>query len=108
MPRISQRYGFPHLGQAKERFQIPNEIPAMNIPSAQPEFTRTASAPKKIRATTRISTAVYSCFRGDIRFLVAAAPIGMMANDRVERPATMTLPRPDAAHYASRSAPTCC
>ena len=28
----------------------------------------------------------------------------MMANDRVERPATMPMPRPDAAHYASRSA----
>ncbi len=28
----------------------------------------------------------------------------MMANDRVERPATMPMPRPDAAHYGSRSA----
>src|SRR5260221_9879128 len=27
-----------------------------------------------------------------------------MPNDRVERPATMSVPRPDAAHYASRSA----
>jgi hypothetical protein len=32
----------------------------------------------------------------------------MMANDRVERPATMPMPRPDAAHHASRSAPTRC
>ena len=30
----------------------------------------------------------------------------MRANDRVERPATMTVPRTDAAHYASQSAPT--
>ena len=28
----------------------------------------------------------------------------MMANDRAERPATMPMPRPDAARYASRSA----
>ena len=32
----------------------------------------------------------------------------MMPNDRVERPTTMTVPRPDAAHDASRSARTCC
>ena len=32
----------------------------------------------------------------------------MMANDRAERPATMPMPRPDAAHHASRSAPTRC
>src|SRR5450631_3178769 len=31
-----------------------------------------------------------------------------LPNDRVERPATMTMPRPDAAHYASRSARTRC
>jgi hypothetical protein len=30
----------------------------------------------------------------------------MTSNDRVERPATMTVPRPDAAHDVSRSAPT--
>ena len=28
----------------------------------------------------------------------------MLPNARVERPATMTVPRPDAAHYGSRSA----
>jgi hypothetical protein len=28
----------------------------------------------------------------------------LLPNDRVERPATMPIPRPDAAHYASRSA----
>jgi hypothetical protein len=28
----------------------------------------------------------------------------LQPNDRVERPATMTVPRPDAAHSASRSA----
>jgi hypothetical protein len=31
-----------------------------------------------------------------------------MPNDRVERPATMTVPRTDAAHGASRSARTTC
>src|SRR6185369_14844856 len=30
----------------------------------------------------------------------------LTANDRVERPGTMTVPRPDAAHDVSRSAPT--
>ena len=33
---------------------------------------------------------------------------GKMPNDRVERPAMMAMPRPDAAHDASRSAPTRC
>jgi hypothetical protein len=32
----------------------------------------------------------------------------MTTNDRVERPATMTAQRPDAAHDASRSARTRC
>ncbi len=32
----------------------------------------------------------------------------MPSNDQVERPATMTAPRTDAAHHASRSAPTRC
>src|SRR5450631_2831829 len=32
----------------------------------------------------------------------------MPHNDRVERPAAMTVPRPDAAHDAPRSAPTRC
>jgi len=32
----------------------------------------------------------------------------MTSNDRVERPATMTMPRPDAAHDTSRSARTHC
>jgi hypothetical protein len=32
----------------------------------------------------------------------------MRSNDRVERPATMTRPRPDAAHDAPRSARTRC
>jgi len=32
----------------------------------------------------------------------------MMSNDRVERPATLPVPRPDAAHDAPRSAPTRC
>ncbi len=31
-----------------------------------------------------------------------------LSNDRVERPATFPVPRPDAAHHASRSAPTRC
>jgi hypothetical protein len=35
----------------------------------------------------------FDCFR-----------FAMLANDRVERPATMPVPRLDAAHYASRSA----
>jgi hypothetical protein len=30
------------------------------------------------------------------------------SNDRVERPATTPVPRPDAAHHGSRSAPTRC
>ena len=32
----------------------------------------------------------------------------VMSNDPVERPATMTVPRPDAAHHASRPARTRC
>jgi hypothetical protein len=35
---------------------------------------------------------------------VTSMAIPMMPNDRVERPATMTVPRPDATPYASRSA----
>jgi hypothetical protein len=35
-------------------------------------------------------------------------PLHMISNDRVERPATMTVPRPDAAHHATRSARTRC
>ena len=36
-----------------------------------------------------------------------ATPL-MLLNDQVERSATMIVPRPDAAHDASRSAPTYC
>src|SRR5258707_5948116 len=32
----------------------------------------------------------------------------MMPNERVERPTTLLVPRPDAAHDVSRSAPTLC
>src|SRR5205814_709985 len=34
--------------------------------------------------------------------------VGLLSNDPVERPATVTVPRKDAAHIAPRSAPTCC
>ena len=34
--------------------------------------------------------------------------VRMTSNDRFERPTTTTVPRPDAAHDAPRSAPTRC
>ena len=53
------------------------------------------AAPAKNEATSKIATAV-------------TLGTAMTANERDERPATLLVPRPDAAHDISRSAPTHC
>jgi hypothetical protein len=45
---------------------------------------------------------------GQIRGDRSPDGLSMLHNDCVERPATLLVPRPDAAHEASRSAPKRC
>ena len=75
------------MNGVRARYMIPT--PAKN---AMPEFRRIRFCPV---ANSRLGAG--SC---DIA--------SVQSNDRVERPATMTVPRPDAAHHAPRSARTRC
>ncbi len=86
--------------------------------SSSQSFSTSGSCPgSRSSMSTRTSAALSPAGRARMRFVRSSnwvltcqlwAEYSMAANDRVERPTTMTVPRPDAAHDAPRSAPTNC